>query len=332
MNKDKRNIRILVVEDNPGDLLLIEDYLEDHFLSADIEVARSFTEAEAHFSRAEFHPFDVVLLDLSLPDKQGEELISAMIGFCSRCPIIVLTGYSDFDFSIRSLSLGVSDYLLKDELSAFALYKSIIYNIERKKTQIVLAESEKLYSDMFHLNPEPMLLINAQTESILDVNKAAVNQYGYSHREFIAKNWNDLELNPNNHNMVGESSGDLYGSLLTHYTATGEKIYVDVRSGDFNWRGTPAKILLAINVTEKLRYIRAIEDQNQKLGEIAHIQSHVVRAPMARLMGLVQLLESGEDNDFDRSEILDHILDSANELDIVIRDISDRTEKVNPKK
>ncbi len=66
-----------------------------------------------------------------------------MVRFLPHCPIIILTGYADIDFSIQSISRGISDYILKDDLNANMLYKSIIYTIERKKSFLLIEELEK---------------------------------------------------------------------------------------------------------------------------------------------------------------------------------------------
>jgi PAS domain S-box-containing protein len=73
-----------------------------------------------------------------------------------------------------------------------------------------------------------------------------------------------------------------------------------------------------------MSHVNAIELQNKKLREIAWIQSHVVRAPLSRLMGLIDLFTNHETDDADKLTILDYILISANELDEVIKSISDK--------
>ena len=139
MQKDKKKYEILVIEDNPGDFTLIEDYLREHIGSPQITHVEKFSEARSLLN-SQKTSYDVILLDLSLPDKSGETLIIDINLLCPGCPVIVLTGYENFDFSIKSFSLGVADYLVKDDINASSLYKSIIYNIERKKTNIKLEE------------------------------------------------------------------------------------------------------------------------------------------------------------------------------------------------
>jgi DNA-binding response OmpR family regulator len=77
--------------------------------------------------------------------------------------------------------------------------------------------------------------------------------------------------------------------------------------------------------TELLRTNQAIQEQNNVLKDIAWMQSHLVRAPLARLMGLVSLLKIGEESEeLTKESMLQYIEDSANELDVIIKDISQK--------
>jgi hypothetical protein len=82
------------------------------------------------------------------------------------------------------------------------------------------------------------------------------------------------------------------------------------------------------DITERMTYIKAIEDQNERLKEIAWTQSHIVRAPLARIMGLIEIIPKYESFDKIPPEILPHILNSAHELDDIIRDIVIKTEVI----
>ncbi|WP_090704751.1 PAS domain S-box protein [Daejeonella rubra] len=96
----------------------------------------------------------------------------------------------------------------------------------------------------------------------------------------------------------------------------------------YNEEGEPVKMIGAIqDITEQINYIQAIEDQNTRLREIAWFQSHVVRAPLARIMGLTDILKNAEGETY-YSELLAHILTSAQELDDVIRSIVMRSAEV----
>lgn len=92
-------------------------------------------------------------------------------------------------------------------------------------------------------------------------------------------------------------------------------------------------MVLAVDVTQKKKYIDAIELQNAKLREIAWIQSHVVRAPPARLLGLVNLLGQEMEGNAPISleslkELLVLVKGSTEELDAIIKEIISKTERV----
>ncbi|UAM97523.1 response regulator [Polaribacter litorisediminis] len=127
-NKNK-GISILVLEDNPGDYILIEDFLLETFNGVKIHKNQDF-KSTLEFLREKKH-VDLILLDLNLPDMSGLELIKNMTKNFPQIPIIILTGYSDLELAKRSLELGVHDYLIKDEINPSLLHKSIEFAISR---------------------------------------------------------------------------------------------------------------------------------------------------------------------------------------------------------
>jgi len=94
--------------------------------------------------------------------------------------------------------------------------------------------------------------------------------------------------------------------------------------------GVPYRMIGAMqDITESRNYIKAIEEQNAKLKEIGWMQSHTVRAPLARIMGLVDLLHKYTPGDKDYQCLLDHLSSSAGELDQIIISIAKNTEGFN---
>lgn len=79
------------------------------------------------------------------------------------------------------------------------------------------------------------------------------------------------------------------------------------------------------DITERLNYIKAIEEQNENLKEISWLQSHVIRAPLARIMGLIQLITDPKQDINEKQNALNYLLSSANELDEVIHTITDKS-------
>src|SRR5690606_17978925 len=103
---------------------------------------------------------------------------------------------------------------------------------------------------------------------------------------------------------------------------------VDLHSNLITYREKNARLVLASNITERMEYLKALEVQNKKLTEIAWTQSHVVRAPLARIMGLIDMIKNYPELHEENQELMEHIFTSAVELDEVIREISRKAEEV----
>lgn len=334
MKRDERQLRVLLVEDNPGDALLVEEYLEEFVLRPELRVVDRFSKAEAVI-KDEANHVDIILLDLSLPDISKDDLIEKIRLLVKRFPVIILTGYGDLDFAVKSLAIGVSDYLVKDTINALVLYKSVIYSIERHRFIRSLRESEKRYMDLFELNPSPMWVFDAETLEFLDANQTAVDMYGYSKEEFLKMTLKDIRPPddiPLMQQVVDETlegKHDLKGSsTFRHQKKDGSVISVEIRNNVIEYNNKKAIVAIAIDVTEKLSHLTAIEEQNTRLKEIAWTQSHIVRAPVARLMGIIDLMKNGDLDMAEKEQMLDFILTSAEELDQVIRDIIDKSQTV----
>lgn len=334
MRKDDKSYHILVIEDNLGDFILIEEYLNENILSPKTIRADTFHAAKQLLEN-ESMVFDVIFLDLSLPDLSGEELIVGVLDLAVGKPVIALTGFSDLDFSIKSLGLGISDYLLKDDLTPIILYKSVIYSIQRSRQIDQIQKSEKRYSDLFQLSPLPMWVYDLESFSFLNINQAAIAHYGYSKEEFLKMKIYDIRPIEDNKQAdefisnIRNGNVDNTKSVFRHQKKNGELIYVEATINPLNFNGKNAVLVLVNDITDRLKYVDTIEKQNQTFREIAWIQSHEIRAPLARLLGLVDLLESEIPETFEESQtLIGHINDSAKELDQIIREISKKLENI----
>lgn len=333
MIKDNQLYKILVIEDNLGDFVLFEEYISDSFLNTEITNITSLKEFEQTINRS--NDFDIVFLDLSLPDKSGIDLVKGIITHAPLIPIVVLTGYTDFNFAIKSLSLGISDYLLKEDLSSTTIYKCIIYNIERYKTLLKIKESEQRYSDLFQLSPNPLFVFDQETKNIIGVNDSAVEVYQYSMEEFLDIKIENLQVNINEREnfdisikSLEEEYKTIYEKIECHKKKNGQLLYVLIKKNTFIYKGKEAVILSVEDLTKEIIFIFSIQQKNNKLREIAWTQSHIVRAPVARIMGLIDLLSHDASLSSDTKELIEMIVDSSRELDGVIRDIVNKTNNI----
>ncbi|MFM1932134.1 MAG: hypothetical protein RL226_1437 [Bacteroidota bacterium] len=134
--------RILVVEDNLQDFIIFKEVLgqiRDFFIH--IEHAETLGAA---IEKASSSDYDIVFLDLFLPDSFGQESFAAL-GQVVKAPIVILSGLSDENIALEIVKQGAQDYIVKGEFDANLLEKAVVYSIERKKYQEILEESEKRY-------------------------------------------------------------------------------------------------------------------------------------------------------------------------------------------
>ena len=126
-------LRVLLVEDNPTDALLVEVALEEMSAPApDLTHVETLAEAKSALETGEF---DVALIDLNLPDGEGLANFETLQTLAPDTPMIVLTGLSDESVAIAAIARGASDYLIKGEAPAALLERSIRYAIERKRNE-----------------------------------------------------------------------------------------------------------------------------------------------------------------------------------------------------
>jgi signal transduction histidine kinase len=126
-------IKILLVEDNPGDARLLQEALmEAGPAQFELVPVEQLSEALQGLSEK---GFDVILLDLSLPDSQGFDTFARAHVQAPGVPIVVLTGLNDEALAIKAVQEGAQDYLVKGQVDSNLLVRAIRYAIERKRVE-----------------------------------------------------------------------------------------------------------------------------------------------------------------------------------------------------
>jgi signal transduction histidine kinase len=148
---DEEHLKILLVEDNPGDVYLIKELLKTSGLRFVIERSSSLAEA---IKMIDSQDFDAVLLDLGLPDSFGLETLRKLQPAKNNAAIVVLTGLDDEEIAISTVKEGAQDYLIKSNLTVDNIIRAIRYGIERMKLYRELAvakeELQKLNEELDH--------------------------------------------------------------------------------------------------------------------------------------------------------------------------------------
>lgn len=133
--------KILLVEDNPGDARLTRALLSE------VEGARfDFTHVEclgSALEAVEQQSFDVVLLDLSLPDEHGLATVERLRNRAPRLPVVVLSGLNDETVAIEAVQSGAQDYLVKGQGSGELIMRALRYAIERKRGELLLLDAKE---------------------------------------------------------------------------------------------------------------------------------------------------------------------------------------------
>jgi serine phosphatase RsbU (regulator of sigma subunit) len=126
-------VRVLLVEDNPGDVVLIREMLSES-PSARFELTGAERLSAARRALAE-EDFAVVLLDLTLPDSEGLDTFRAVRRAGPALPVVVLTGLDDVTLAVRAVEEGAQDYLVKGEIKGRELGHALWYAVGRQQRQ-----------------------------------------------------------------------------------------------------------------------------------------------------------------------------------------------------
>lgn len=203
--------------------------------------------------------------------------------------------------------------------------------LEVKTLTHKLKESEDYYRYLFAANPSPMWVFDTESLRFLQVNDAAMKLYGYSREEFMEMTIDEIRPDEEVRDLldmvkISKNNVTSFKGNMVHLKKNKKTFHVEIRSNPIEINGIMARLVLATDVTERMRYVSSIEDQNTKLKHIAWVQSHKVRAPLARVMSLSSLLERIQEQET-REEIVKYLIISADELNEVITTIIKEAEE-----
>jgi signal transduction histidine kinase len=142
-------IRVLLVEDSPGDARLIQEMLRepsDAHTAVHLELADRLASAMEHLTN---RATDLVLLDLSLPDSHGFETFSRLHTHAPDVAMVVLSGLDDESLAVRAVQEGAQDYLVKGQVDGGTLLRSMRYAIERQRLETVRRDLEQQRDEFF---------------------------------------------------------------------------------------------------------------------------------------------------------------------------------------
>ncbi|MGE5399590.1 MAG: response regulator [Ignavibacteriales bacterium] len=125
------SISVLLIEDNLGEGKLVSETIhEENWMEVRVEQAFRLSTG---IERLKTGKYDVILLDLNLPDSYGLSTLTKLLNEEQNTPIVILTGLEDEDLGMEAVKLGAQDYLVKYQIDGRSLIRSICYAIERKR-------------------------------------------------------------------------------------------------------------------------------------------------------------------------------------------------------
>ncbi len=181
-----KKIDVLVIDDDSGAFRLVKLILEESSQPVDFTVksAMSLSQGQIALSR---HNFDLILLDLDLPDSHGLGTVDKIYQKCPHIPIVVFTGIADEETGVRAIKKGASDYLVKGKFFKDLLVRTIRYAMERKEVEWKLRKSEERLRGILDHVQTGIILIDAETHTVTDVNLAATKMLGEPAENIVGK-------------------------------------------------------------------------------------------------------------------------------------------------
>ena len=348
-------LNILLVEDNPGDIRLLQEILrEERTTQCQITPVMTLAAAIAQFSQTTAHTpyFDIILLDLSLPDSQGIASVQDLRDRSHNTPIVVLTGLDDQELAILAMQQGAQDYLVKGQVDSNLLLRSIRYAIERERAEAALRQAKNeleqrviertrdlqqtqdslndaLQKVNFHFENSPLAVIEWDRDfRVLRWSATAEQIFGWSSLQVLGKR-------PGEWKFVVEEDAERISQVMNRFITGTETSSVTINRNycqdgtivNCEWynsvllddRGQMESVFsLALDVTHR--------HQVEKMkNEFIAVVSHELRTPLTSIYGSLKLLDSGllVQEPEKEKRLLTIAVDSTDRLMRLVNDILD---------
>lgn len=329
MNQMENNqLNLLIVEDNPADARLVKEVIYDSQsgfrtnLNFQIEHASTLLEATEFLTTA---VFDLILLDLSLPDSQGLSTFDTLNATVkNNIPIVILSGLTDEQMAIDAMQHGAQDYLLKNDIVASnILVRSLLYAGERHRMLLQLEEktkqlvaSEMRRTKILEENPDGIIILD-RDGGVKFVNPAA--------RNILRDDKNNILNKPFS---IPQLKGDT--AELNVARRRGGEASVEMRLVETEWEGENVLQLSLRDITDHKEEQHRIEQkanelavQNIELDEFAHTMAHQVQGLLSQMIGYASYIEMQADESMDDDILhsVDAIVQSGNKMNNVINEL-----------
>ncbi|KAA2245240.1 PAS domain S-box protein [Chitinophaga agrisoli] len=278
-------IHILMIDDDEDDFFLVNELLQDISPGQyQLDWASTYALGVEEIGRK---AHDIYLVDYRLGPYTGIDILHHFQQLRYKAPVIVLTGKGDYTIDKEAMMAGASDYLVKGEISADLLERSIRYALDEMNHLRTLAESEKKYYGVFEKAHDLILLADCD-KNIIDANPAALRTLQYEKDDILYMNLKNLFLFEEQYRHFFEQIFGEDGCGPSEYnfvTKTGKKLDVMVNAVMLD---AAAQIFLCVvqDITEKKREEQEKQQQQKFVitGRIARVIAHEVRNPLTNIL------------------------------------------------
>ena len=276
-------IEILLIEDNPGDIRLVQEMLGE--VEADYRLLASSSLA-AGVAALEERQVALALLDLGLPDSREMEGITTLATRFPELPVVVLTGNHDQGLGFAAVRAGAQDFLSKNDVTGPTLLRTINYAIERQRLK---SELQRATSELQLGENRLRRLIEENSDGMLIVNTAGLVRFINPAAETL--------LDRRREEILGQPFGyPLDGSGTTELNVvhrSGREVVCELRGVPTEWHGEPVMLASLRDITERrllegqLRYAQKMEALGNLTRGIAHDFNNI----LAAIIGYASVLE-----------------------------------------
>ena len=230
---DKIPIKVLLVEDNPTDVILLREALgQDALNTFELTVVERLDSA---LTTVQKNTFDIVLLDLGLPDSQGLETFNQIHQSVPEIPKVILSGLSDEALALQAVHAGAQDYEAKGTAGFASAARAIRYAVERQKAQAAVRASEERFRAMIENGLDDISLLDAKGNLIWE-SPSVVRNLGYAEHEFLQRSMFEL-IHPDDQAWTGA----LF-TKLTNEPGTSQRGTFRLRHADGSWHWVEAVV------------------------------------------------------------------------------------------
>jgi len=256
--------RVLVVEDNPGDVFLLREMVNEAPM-ARFQVTAEAGRLEEALKVLARDEVDVMLLDLQLPDSRGVETFIAAHRAAPDVPIIVLSESDDEELALETVQLGAHEYLVKGRVDAHLLHRALRYALERARAETQLARERDLLHTLLENIPDRIYFKDRQSRFIR-INRALTQLFGLQRPE-EAYGKTDADFYGTEH--AGEALQDEIQVMETGQPILNKVEYENLADGRRSWslttklplRDRKGRIVGTCGISREISELKVMEEQ-----------------------------------------------------------------------